>query len=137
MGTADLDALRERADRVDVGADALALYTEILELDPDDTAAANMIGRSLQELGRIDEAREHWQFIAELQPGNEIARNRARSLKPVEESVQVTSSRPTKPRRAPSDVVEPVLEGAGRDGALRFLARSIVMIEKIDPARLS
>jgi tetratricopeptide (TPR) repeat protein len=137
MSTADLDALRKRADPLDVGEEALALYTEILELDPDDTAAANMIGRSLQALDRIDEAREHWQFIAELQPGNEIARSRVRSLKPVEESVQVTSSRPTKPRRAPSDVVEPILAGPGRDGALRFLARSIRLIEKIDPARVS
>jgi tetratricopeptide (TPR) repeat protein len=137
MSSADLDALRKRADHLDVGEEALVLYNEILELDPDDSAAANMIGRSLQELGRIDEAREHWEFIAELQPGNEIARSRLRSLKPVEESVQVTSSRPTKPRRAPSDVVEPVLTGPGRDGALRFLARSIQLIEKIDPARLS
>jgi hypothetical protein len=72
-----------------------------------------------------------------LQPRNEIARSRVRSLKAVEEPVQVTSSRPTKPRRTPSEVVEPALEGPGRDGALRFLARSIVLIEKIDPARLS
>ncbi len=137
MGTADLETLRRRADPLDVGAEALELYSEILELDPDDTAAANMVGRSLQALGRVDEAREHWKFISELQPDNEIARSRARSLGPVTESVQVTSSRPTKPRRSPSDIVEPVLAGAGRDGALRFLARSIVMIEKIDPARLS
>jgi tetratricopeptide (TPR) repeat protein len=137
MTTADLDTLRRRADPLDVGEEALALYTEILELDPDDAAAANMVGRSLQALGRLDEAREHWEFIAELQPRNEIARSRVRSLKRVEESVQVTTSRPTKPRRAPSDIVEPVLAGPGRDGALRFLARSIQLIEKIDPARLS
>jgi tetratricopeptide (TPR) repeat protein len=137
MSPADLETLRQRADPLDVGEEALALYTEILELDPDDAAAANMVGRSLQALGRLDEAREHWEFIAELQPGNEIARSRVRSLKRVEESVQVTTSRPTKPRRAPSDVVEPMLAGPGRDGALRFLARSIRLIEKIDPARVS
>jgi hypothetical protein len=36
MTTADLDALRRRADPLDVGDEALALYTEILELDPDE-----------------------------------------------------------------------------------------------------
>ena len=137
MSASGLDELRARADELDVGEEALALYSEILDLDPDDSAAANMIGRSLQELGRIDEAREHWAFIAELQPGNEIARSRARSLKPVQESVQVTTSRPTKPKRTPSEILEPALEGEGREGALRFLARSILLIEKIDPARLS
>ncbi len=137
MSASGLDELRARADELDVGEEALALYSEILDLDPDDSAAANMIGRSLQELGRIDEAREHWAFIAELQPGNEIARSRARSLKPVQESVQVTTSRPTKPKRTPSEILEPALEGEGREGALRFLARSILVIEKIDPARLS
>jgi len=137
MSAADLDALRSRADELDVGEEALALYSQILDLDPDDSAAANMIGRSLQELGRIDEAREHWQFIAELQPGNEIARSRLRSLKPVQESAQVTTSRPTKPKRTPSEIVEPALEGEGRGGALAFIARSILLIEKIDPARLS
>jgi tetratricopeptide (TPR) repeat protein len=137
MTSPDLQALRARADDLDVGEEALALYSEILELDPDDSAAANMIGRSLQQLGRIDEAREHWQFIVELQPANEIARSRARSLKPVQEPVQITTSRPTKPKRTPSEILEPALAGDGRDSALRFIARSILLIEKIDPARLS
>jgi hypothetical protein len=39
-----------------------------------------MVGRSLETLGRIDEARDHWELVVELQPDNRIARERARRL---------------------------------------------------------
>jgi hypothetical protein len=43
--------------------------------------AANMIGRSLETLGRIDEAAEHWDLVAELQPENDIASGSTRRLR--------------------------------------------------------
>jgi tetratricopeptide (TPR) repeat protein len=135
--THDVQSLRDQADALDVGEEALALYSQILDLDPDDEAAANMVGRSLQALGRDDEAREHWEFIVELQPSNAIAKNRLSSMQPAHEVKQVTTSRPTKPKRTPTDIDEPTVEGDGREPTLRLLAASIHAIEKIDPSRLS
>lgn len=136
-GVTDIGALRAQADELEVGEEALALYERILDLDPDDEPAANMVGRSLMALGREEEARAHWEFIVELQPGNEIAKSRLRAMKTTREPVQVTTSLDAKTKRTPSDIVEPALAGDGRVGALRFLTRSIQVIEKIDPSRLS
>lgn len=84
---ADLAQLRRDAADLEPGEAALAICSQIWERSPSDVRAANMIGRSLEELGRIDEAKEHWEVVAELQPDNDIARRRARQ--PRHRSTQV------------------------------------------------
>ncbi|HSH77984.1 MAG TPA: hypothetical protein VLA19_05555 [Herpetosiphonaceae bacterium] len=81
MEGADLEQFRRDAADLEPGEPALAIYSEIWERSPSDVRAANMLGRSLEGLGRIDEAKEHWELVAELQPDNDIARRRARQLR--------------------------------------------------------
>lgn len=89
---ADLEQLRRDAADLEPGDAALAIYSKIWDRSPTDTRAANIIGRSLEAVGRIDEAEEHWKFVAELQPDNDIARQRARQQQHRSTKTQVASA---------------------------------------------
>lgn len=56
----------------ELGEDALNFHNEVFEQDPTDVGAANMIGRSLEALDRLDDARAHRELVMELQPENTI-----------------------------------------------------------------
>jgi tetratricopeptide (TPR) repeat protein len=138
MQPEDLQGLRDLGDALDPGAEALAVYSEIFEMEPEDVPAANMMGRSLEELGRDEEALEHWDTVIAMQPENRIAMNRLTRLE------QRMRTRRRQPRvaaavvhRAPVEIVEPNFPGPGRDACLGFLARSILMTERIDASRLA
>jgi hypothetical protein len=67
--------------------------------------------------------------------GNQIA---ARRVKELERQVaKRAAARDEFARRPPVEVVEPLLAGPGRAGALRFLAFSIRAIQRIDGTRLA
>ena len=139
MPAEDLDRLRARAAKLDLGDKALQVNEEILDIVPDDMAAATLVGRCLEHLGRNEEALEHWELIVQLQPHNSIAPNRLKTLKyhmstPPKEPKVVPSKWP---KRAPEKIVEPNIKRPGRLACLQFLARSIQMIEKIDSSRLA
>lgn len=135
----ELGTLRERADHLDPGEEALAAYEEILQLDPDDVGAANMIGRSLEKLGRVDEARIHWELVTELQPGNQIARQRLKNLAHLPRRPSARRAESDWPRRPPAEIVEPNFpkDGPARDACMRFLALTIRATESIDSERLA
>ena len=133
----DLESLRRRADDLEVGQEALEAYGEIFELDPDDRAAANMVGRSLEHLGHRELARDHWTLVTELQPDNAIAAQRLRNLRHLPRTTVSHRSSVFGPRRPPEEIVEPVLAGPGRAACLQVLARSIQLTEQIDRQRLA
>lgn len=63
------------------GEEALDRWGDIFEQNPSDVRAANLVGRSLEHLGRVEEAQAHWDLVLEIQPQNMIARRRADSLR--------------------------------------------------------
>jgi hypothetical protein len=76
-----LDELRRLAERTPVGtAEGIALNERILELAPDDVAAANRLGRGLQEAGRGHDALAVFETTLQRHPGNVIAARRAAAL---------------------------------------------------------
>jgi tetratricopeptide (TPR) repeat protein len=134
----ELQDLRDRAGELELGEEALLVNQRILELDPDDGPAANRVGRCLQELGRLEDALDHWRLVRELQPANRFAPDR---ISRVEQELRTRRKKrataAAAPRRDPTEIVEPVLAGSGRDACLRFLAWSIKTVESIDAERLA
>lgn len=132
-----LQELRQQGEDLEPGERALALYQEILELDGDDVAAANMVGRSLETLGMRDEARMHWERMIEVQSDTRIAQGRLRDLRHRPRTPRASRAMIDRPRRAPAAVIEPILEGAWRVDCLSALAWSIRLVEQHDPLRLA
>jgi hypothetical protein len=60
--------------------EAITINQEILKHAPQDSAAANRLGKALDQLGRIEEAIEAYQSAAEMDPGNIIARRNVERL---------------------------------------------------------
>ncbi len=78
-----LKHLAEQArQRAVVGAwdDAIAINQEILKHAPQDSGAANRLGKALDQLGRIEEAIEAYRAAAEMDPGNIIAQRNVERL---------------------------------------------------------
>jgi hypothetical protein len=130
-----LKELRVRGDELEPGEAALLIYQEILELDADDVAAANMVGRSLEALGRIADAQEHWHRMIQIQTDTTIAEQRLRNLKGHRRTS--VSARVPRDRPSPAAIVEPVLAGPARQDCINALATSIRMIEALDPDRIA
>jgi hypothetical protein len=59
---------------------AVAINQEILKHAPQDSAAANRLGKALDQLGRIEEAIEAYKAAAEMDPGNMIAHRNVERL---------------------------------------------------------
>jgi ribosomal protein S18 acetylase RimI-like enzyme len=84
MSGADLDSLRRRAQDAPVGtAEGLALNREILRHAPADLAAANRLGRGLEEVGRGAEALAVFEQTLELRPGDAWVAARVEHLRAV------------------------------------------------------
>jgi tetratricopeptide (TPR) repeat protein len=77
---AELDALRAEAGRRNDSEDAVAINSEILERDPEDVVALNRLGRALEGLGQLHDAREAFQRVLALDRGNAIATGRLTRL---------------------------------------------------------
>ncbi|HEX9016066.1 MAG TPA: tetratricopeptide repeat protein [Chloroflexota bacterium] len=60
--------------------DAARVNRELLEMFPDDVDANNRLGKSLTELGRLDEARQAYSRAASLDPTNVIANKNLQRL---------------------------------------------------------
>jgi tetratricopeptide (TPR) repeat protein len=77
-----LDELRKRAEDTPVATtDGIALNREIRRHAPNDAAAANRLGRGLQDVGHLEEALAVFEASLERNPGNSIARRRADALR--------------------------------------------------------
>ena len=82
MSGAYLDSLRRRAQDAPVGTAAgLALNQEILRQAPADLAAANRLGRGLEEVGRGPEALAIFERTLELRPGDAWVATRVERLR--------------------------------------------------------
>ena len=76
-----IDVLRARAEEIDVSSDeSLEINAHILELDADNRAAANRLGRGLMARGRRQEAIDVFTEAARRDPRNSIARRRLAEL---------------------------------------------------------
>lgn len=63
-------------------SEAVSLFENVLEMDPDNLTAHNYLGSSLYKLGRENEALYHWRKVIDLQPNSiDARRNLARVLK--------------------------------------------------------
>lgn len=78
-----LKRLGEQARELAVSGDwerAAQANQEILKHSPQDSAAANRLGKALDQLGRIDEAIEAYKAAAEMDPSNIIAQRNVERL---------------------------------------------------------
>jgi tetratricopeptide (TPR) repeat protein len=78
-----LKRLAERARELAVAGDweySVKANQEILKHSPQDSAAANRLGKALDQLGRIEEAIEAYRSAAEMDPGNIIAQRNVERL---------------------------------------------------------
>jgi hypothetical protein len=73
------DQSREKAVAGDWDA-AAAINQEILKHAPQDSGAANRLGKALDQLGRIEEAIEAYKSAMEMDPGNIIAQRNVERL---------------------------------------------------------
>lgn len=124
-------------DELEPGQEALFHYEPIFEDDPTDEGAANMIGRSFEALGRIDEARAHWALVVQLQPANAIAAKRLANLKHLPLKPVKSHASGEFVHRPPQEIVEPAIAGPGRIPYLRFVAQTIRFVAQLDPERLA
>ena len=94
---ARLAALRARGDDGSP-AEVIAVNREILELDPHDMAAANRLGRALQDSGDLHGALAVFRAALERHPDNQIA---ARRIKDITGHIPPGRSRPRTEQRSP------------------------------------
>ena len=73
--------------------EATSVNKGILELFPDDVEALNRLGKALSELGRYSKARQAFQRVVELSPGNSIARKNLSRIALLREDSQPAPSR--------------------------------------------
>lgn len=110
----------------------------ILSRDPADRVAVNALGRTLLARGEPEEALEVYEAGLDADPENTVAANRVREIRnTLVKQRLLRADQERRPRRAPQEIVEPVLGGPGREACLAFLAWSIRAIERIDPTRLA
>lgn len=92
-------------------------------------------GRALHDDGRLDEAREVFEKILVIDPGNTIARNRvSRIIHAQRRQAAALKPRPGVKLRDPAEALA-ILDGPWRQDCVRFLAETLLFARHADSTR--